>query len=182
MGTQVITITNEARACLTVLVNRHFDYPIYFDLEEKWQFANRRNFCDSLVKSFCSILEQNCCYAGLYIFPGVNGNCDLDYAYIDYAGVINKKQPVTRKNPDELAAEVLNGQWGNGVDRQQSLTAAGYDYEVVQEKVNRLLNHKSVDQIACEVIRGSNGKERITRLKQAGYDPIQIQKRVNQLL
>lgn len=55
---------------------------------------------------------------------------------------------------------------------------------MVQEKVNRLLNHKSVDQIACKVIRGSwgNGKERITRLKQAGYDPIQIQKRVNQLL
>lgn len=116
--------------------------------------------------------------------PGVNGNCDLDYAYIDYAGVINKKQPVTRKNPDELAAEVLNGQWGNGADRYKRLTAAGYDYAVVQEKVNRLLNHKSDDQIACKVIRGSwgNGKERIIRLKQAGYDPIQIQKRVNQLL
>ncbi|WP_348796808.1 GH25 family lysozyme [Lactobacillus gasseri] len=42
---------NEARACLTVLGNRHFDYPIYFDLEEKWQFANGRNFCDSLVKA-----------------------------------------------------------------------------------------------------------------------------------
>lgn len=41
---------NEARACLTVLGNRHLDYPIYFDLEEKWQFANGRNFCDSLVK------------------------------------------------------------------------------------------------------------------------------------
>lgn len=171
---------NEARACLTVLGNRHFDFPIYFDLEEKWQFANGRNFCDSLVKSFCSVLEQNGCYAGLYIsrsplqnyispsvaqryavwvaeygpccnyngnygiwqhsstgsVPGVNGNCDLDYAYIDYAAVINKKQPVTRKNPDELAVEVLNGQWGNGTDRQQLLTAAGYDYAVVQEKVN----------------------------------------------
>ena len=78
----------------------------------------------------------------------------------------------------------MNGQWGNGVDRQKRLTAAGYDYSVVQEKVNKLLNRKSVDQIAREVIRGSwgNGNERITRLKQAGYDPIQIQKRVNQLL
>ena len=87
-------------------------------------------------------------------------------------------------NPDELAAEVLDGQWGNGTDRQQRLTAAGYDYAVVQEKVNRLLNRKSVDQIAREVIRGSwgNGNERINRLKQAGYDPTQIQKRVNQLL
>lgn len=35
---------NEARACLTVLGNCHFDYLIYFDLEEKWQFANGRNF------------------------------------------------------------------------------------------------------------------------------------------
>ncbi len=214
----------EARACLTVLGNRHFDFPIYFDLEEKWQFANGRNFCDSLVKSFCSILEQNGCYAGLYIsrsslqnyistavaqryaiwiaeygsrcnyriwqhsstgsVPGVNGNCDLDYAYIDYAAVIDKKQPVIRKNPDELASEVLNGQWGNGVERQKRLSAAGYDYAVVQEKVNRLLNHKSVDQIAREVIRGSwgNGNERINRLKQAGYDPTQIQQHVNQLL
>ncbi|AWD62935.1 1,4-beta-N-acetylmuramidase [Limosilactobacillus reuteri] len=116
--------------------------------------------------------------------PGVSGNCDLDYAYIDYAAVINKKQPATRKNSDQLAAEVLNGQWGNGVDRQKRLSAAGYDYAVVQEKVNRLLNHKSVDQIAREVIRGSweNGNERINRLKQAGYDPTQIQQRVNQLL
>ena len=55
---------------------------------------------------------------------------------------------------------------------------------MVQEKVNQLLNRKSVDQIAREVIRGSwgNGNERINRLKQAGYDPTQIQKRVNQLL
>lgn len=173
-------------------------------------------------------MEQNSCYAGLYIsrsplqnyistavaqryaiwiaeygsrcnysgnyeiwqhsstgsIPGVSGNCDLDYAYIDYAAVINKKQPVTRKDPDEIAVEVLNGQWGNGADRQRRLTAAGYDYAVVQEKVNQLLNRKSVDQIAREVIHGfwGNGNERILHLKQAGYDPIQIQKRVNQLL
>ena len=33
---------NEARACLTVLGNRHFDFPIYFDLEEAFVvFWNR---------------------------------------------------------------------------------------------------------------------------------------------
>ncbi|MFR0620550.1 hypothetical protein ACLUWY_01795 [Limosilactobacillus mucosae] len=63
---------------------------------------------------------------------------------------INKKQLVVRKNPDELAVEVLNGQWGNGADHSKRLTAAGYDYSVVQEKVNQLLNRKSVDQIARE--------------------------------
>ena len=41
---------NEARACLTVLGNCHFDYLIYFDLEEKWQFANGRNLVDYRMK------------------------------------------------------------------------------------------------------------------------------------
>lgn len=95
-----------------------------------------------------------------------------------------QEKPVTRKSSDELANEVLAGQWGNGADRQKRLTAAGYDYAIVQEKVNALMNRKSVDQVACEVIRGSwgNGNDRFNQLRQAGYDPYQIQQRVNQLL
>ncbi|WP_286821401.1 LysM peptidoglycan-binding domain-containing protein [Mitsuokella sp. UBA4253] len=39
---------------------------------------------------------------------------------------------------DELAQEVLDGKWGNGTDRKERLTAAGYDYSAVQAKVNAL--------------------------------------------
>ena len=40
---------------------------------------------------------------------------------------------------DEIAREVIRGDWGNGEERRQKLTAAGYDYGKVQERVDELL-------------------------------------------
>lgn len=40
---------------------------------------------------------------------------------------------------DEIAKEVIRGDWGNGEERKQKLTAAGYDYSVIQKKVNEIL-------------------------------------------
>ena len=41
---------------------------------------------------------------------------------------------------DELAQEVIQGLWGDGDDRKNGLTAAGYDYSAVQARVNALLS------------------------------------------
>lgn len=95
--------------------------------------------------------------------------------------------PAPQKTIDELAKEVLNGDWGNGSDRKERLTAAGYDYAAVQARVNELVaakNLKSTDEVAREVIRGlwGNGSERKKKLREAGYDYATIQKRVNELL
>lgn len=43
------------------------------------------------------------------------------------------------KSIEELAREVIRGEWGNGQDRVNRLTAAGYDYHAVQARVNTLL-------------------------------------------
>lgn len=43
-----------------------------------------------------------------------------------------------KKSVEEVAREVIRGNWGNGADRKKRLTAAGYDYAVVQAVVNRL--------------------------------------------
>lgn len=43
------------------------------------------------------------------------------------------------KSIDVIAKEVINGNWGNGEDRKQRLTKAGYDYKTVQKRVNELL-------------------------------------------
>ena len=43
------------------------------------------------------------------------------------------------KSIDEVAREVIQGQWGNGDDRKNRLTAAGYNYAQVQARVNQLL-------------------------------------------
>lgn len=45
----------------------------------------------------------------------------------------------TKKSVDAIAREVIRGDWGNGDERKQKLTAAGYDYSAVQKKVNELL-------------------------------------------
>ena len=45
----------------------------------------------------------------------------------------------TLKSMDEIAREVIRGDWGNGADRRNRLISAGYDYAAVQAKVNELL-------------------------------------------
>ena len=45
----------------------------------------------------------------------------------------------TRKSISELASEVIERKWGDGSDRRNRLTAAGYSYEAVQQEVNRRL-------------------------------------------
>lgn len=43
------------------------------------------------------------------------------------------------KSIDELAREVIRGEWGNNPQRKQKLIAAGYDYDAIQKRVNELL-------------------------------------------
>lgn len=183
----------EADTCITVIKGKQFELPIYYDVEEKKQFAKGKSFCDSIITAFCNVLEAEGYYAGLYMstyylnnyvsesvrkrytiwvaqyasqctykgkygiwqysstgsIPGVNGNCDMDECYIDFPAAITKggfngyteesvSAPV-EKTVEELAREVIDGKWGNGTDRRDRLTAAGYDYTVVQELVNKLL-------------------------------------------
>ena len=99
---------------------------------------------------------------------------DGDICFKDYSN----------KTVDELADEVLVGKWDNGAERERLLNAAGYDYNVVQKRVNEKLYKKTVDEIANEVIAGlwGNGTERKEKLTEAGYDYSAVQKRVNEML
>jgi N-acetylmuramoyl-L-alanine amidase CwlA len=123
----------------------------------------------------------------------------LDMGWDRFIKMIEEKLndvPVTtvskKKSVTEIAQEVLQGKWGNGITRKNKLKKAGYNYEEVQKKVNELLNKKvvkvpvkkSVTVIAKEVIQGKwgNGAERKKRLTDAGYNYNEVQKKVNQLL
>lgn len=63
------------------------------------------------------------------------------YSVFDEKGnvVYTGKKTVVKKTVTELAKEAIAGKWGNGQDRKNRLTAAGYDYTAVQNKVNELL-------------------------------------------
>nr|DAP12822.1 MAG TPA: hypothetical protein [Caudoviricetes sp.] len=128
----------------------------------------------------------------------INGQtCDQDYCYVDYPAKIkaaglngyskgDSSAPAKKSNA-EIANEVIAGKWGNGTERKERLTGAGYNYSEIQEIVNGKLGvkpKKSVDEIAREVIHGDwgNGNERKQRLENAGYNYSEIQARVNKLL
>ena len=94
------------------------------------------------------------------------------------------------ESENEIVQQVMQGEWGNGQERIQRLTEAGYDAGIIQEKVNLVLqgsqvnDTKTTDALAYEVIQGDwgNGEERKERLEAAGYDYDVVQQRVNELL
>lgn len=125
---------------------------------------------------------------------------DQNYAYKDYPSIIKEAglngygsgsvAPTPGKTIEQLAQEVIQGVWGNGQDRKNALTNAGYDYSAVQARVNEILGtsskpaKKSNEEIANEVIAGKwgNGQDRKNRLTEAGYNYDEVQAIVNKKL
>lgn len=83
---------------------------------------------------------------------GYNGDLDCDVFYGDrstWDAYVGKSTSATKPQPkpvtktvDQLAEEVITGQWGNGSDRKKRLTEAGYDYYAVQNAVNQKMAAK----------------------------------------
>lgn len=114
----------------------------------------------------------------------------LNFLFSEIANAkIEDKKPQEKKSIDEVAREVICGQYGNGEDRKRNLANEGYNYDEVQKRVNEILkgvrdSKKSIDELAREVINGKwgNGEDRKNRLTNAGYDYNAVQRRVNELL
>ncbi|MBQ7655595.1 MAG: glucosaminidase domain-containing protein [Clostridia bacterium] len=70
--------------------------------------------------------------AGYDLFPDAAGTASAGPAPSPVAAEV-------KKTVSELAKEVIQGKWGNGVERKNKLIAAGYDWQEVQREVNRIL-------------------------------------------
>jgi lysozyme len=68
-------VEEEARACLTVIQGKQFEFPVFFDLEEKYQVSQGKSFCDALVKTFCGAMEKAGYFTGLYMSRYYLQNC-----------------------------------------------------------------------------------------------------------
>lgn len=114
----------------------------------------------------------------------------------DYFGVTfrEKEQAQPAKSVDEVAREVIRGEWGNGSDRRQRLEAEGHDYDAVQDRVNAILTGDAPEQpTPAEPVEPSpepeqpatdklyrvqvgafavreNAEKMLQRLKDAGFD------------
>lgn len=125
-------------------------------------------------------------YNGMIYGCNQNGHpeCTAIPLYSDYIGAF-RYRGYDHSTLDDIVDQVIHGDWGNGADRMNRLSAAGYDYNQIQGIVNQKLgasNAKSNEEIADEVIRGDwgNGEARVDALTAAGYDYNAIQEIVNE--
>lgn len=68
---------------------------------------------------------------------------DMDYQLTDYEYYIYKNELNNYKMLDgyiEIALQVMEGKWGNGSERRERITAAGYNYNEVQKVVNSIIS------------------------------------------
>ena len=82
--------------------------------------------------------------------------CNSNYKFLGFIYNPAVKEEVieapVRKSVDELAREVIRGDWGNGQDRKDRLTAAGYNYNEVQGRVNEILRGNAPSAPVSNVI------------------------------
>lgn len=175
------------------LKGKTFEYPIYYDVEDKLILNLGIEEATNIVKAWAETIEEEGYFAGVYTNQNtfdheVNGReleklytqwrakwttidnrpnasmwqfggetnlirsnkiagyvCDQNYVYVDFPSIIKEKglngfgDRTNNKTITELVHEVINGKWGNGNIRKQALTEAGYNYEEIQNEVNKLL-------------------------------------------
>lgn len=106
------------------------------------------------------------------VISGIWGNGDIRKrrllaAGYDYAAVQARVNEIYKANAEkevkktvaELAQEVLAGLWGNGDDRKNRLTAAGYSYADVQKEVNALVATRKQTGKTYVVVKGDTLSE-----------------------
>lgn len=96
--------------------------------------ANHVGIVQKVVGSTIHVIEGNYSNAVGIRKIAVNAKYIRGYGVPKY----NKKITV-KKSVDTLAKEVIAGKWDTGDARRDALTAAGYNYDAVQAKVNELL-------------------------------------------
>lgn len=85
---------------------------------------------------------------------------DQDLINIDWADapVMELKSIIipaqASKSVDQLANEVLAGLWGNGIIRKAKLLHAGYDYNLVQKRVDEIVAQRKETGKAYIVVKG----------------------------
>ena len=150
------------------------------------------NYCTNISSDFSNIkigeVVHMSGHIGIYIGDGLAIECTpiwKDGVQITAVGNISKKNGYnTRywekhgmlnfidynissslKSIDEIAKEVIKGIWGNGNNRKEKLTSAGYNYQTIQDRVNEILNNKLTPQIKYYPIPKYNGNSIVDALK-----------------
>ena len=57
----------EAESCLKAIEGKKLEYPVFYDIENNYQFDKGQAFCSELMKTFCEKINDNGYYAAFYM-------------------------------------------------------------------------------------------------------------------
>jgi GH25 family lysozyme M1 (1,4-beta-N-acetylmuramidase) len=83
-------------------------------------------------------------YTSNGIVSGISSTVDLSLCEMP---ILNDTVVNITKSIDDIVCEVINGLWGNGKTREELLTAAGYDYPSIQDRINKIYSNKTSSKI-----------------------------------
>lgn len=183
----------EAQGCAKILKGKTFDYPVYFDIEEKNQLSKGKVFCSGLITAFCTEMESLGYYAGFYtslsalntaVTDAVKNRFTLWVAQwssaCSYKGAYGLWQYSSKgKIPGISGNVVLDYSYQ---DFPSIIMRGGFNgYSEIREDSSV---EKTIEELAREVIKGlwGNGAARKRKLTAAGYDAAAVQRKVNEML
>jgi len=108
----------------------------YYDFISTKRYANLKTAMTPL--QYCQNLKADG-YATSSKYVNTLMNCIEKLNLTRYDGVTEQIVSAYDKGVWEIVEEVIQGKWGNGMDRKMRLTAAGYDYSMIQRYVNARL-------------------------------------------
>ena len=180
------------------LKNKQFDYPIYYDVEDKLILNKSIDEATNIIKAWCETMESHGYYVGVYMSQScfndeVKGS-ELAKRYTQWRAYWTKE----KNKPDaqmwqfggetnlirsNKVADIVCDQDYCYVDFPSIIKSGGFNgYGKATPEPTP--SKKSDEEIANEVINGlwGTGEDRKNRLTQAGYDYYKIQAIVNSKL
>lgn len=97
----VVQAEQEADFVIDIIAGKQFEYPIYFDIEEKSQQQLSKQQCTAIIKAFCTKLEKAGYWCGFYsydsfyatdIVPGTSER------YANWVASVEYRKPVSCTN------------------------------------------------------------------------------------
>lgn len=120
-------------------------YSIKANAENKLKLVKAKGFSDAFITKVGNIYKVQ---TGAF---NIKTNADTQLDKVKKAGfkdafvttigggAVVTQTTSAKKSVEEVAKEVIAGKWGNGTARKTALEKAGYDYNAVQDAVNKMM-------------------------------------------
>lgn len=190
-ATTVNEAIQEANACLQILNGKTFEYPVYWDFEEKSSLNTGKANVSAMADAFCSTIEKAGYKSGIYSMKsGLESyiTAEIKKKYTQWVANVNVSQ-TSYKGHDMWQYSWkgrIPGITGD-VDCNycyRDFTNPGVAVTPPTTTTTTTTTKKTNEEIAQEVLAGKwgNDVDRKNRLTEAGYDFKAIQAIVNTLV